>query len=93
VPEEWSKLLELVLKAAGVKSWDTFVRSAKDVIVRFETNRVVFIPTKNLGPRDGFVALPERESDRALRRLPRLDRRCWLHSKTLNRNSGNDGTL
>jgi len=65
VPEEWSKLLELVLKAAGVKSWDTFVRSAKDVIVRFETNRVVFIPTKNLGPRDGFVALPERERSSA----------------------------
>jgi len=64
-PMEWSKLSEPVLKAAGVGSWNAFVRSAKDVIVRFETNRVVYIPTRNLGPRDGFAAISERERSSA----------------------------
>jgi hypothetical protein len=64
-PEEWSKLFEPVLKVAGVRSWNTFIRSAKDVSVRFETNRVVFIPTRNLGPKDGFAPLPKRERSSA----------------------------
>lgn len=64
-PTEWSKLLEPVLKAAKVGSWSTFVRSAKDVIVRFETNRIVYVPTRNLGPRNGFAPLPEKERSSA----------------------------
>jgi hypothetical protein len=62
-PDEW--LDDPILKAAGIKSWSAFAKSAKNVIIRFETNRVVFVPTKNLGPRDGFVALPERERSSA----------------------------
>ncbi|MDH2353953.1 hypothetical protein QCM80_25310 [Bradyrhizobium sp. SSUT112] len=64
-PEEWSKLFDPILNAARVRSWNTFVRSTKDVIVRFETNRVIYIPTRNLGPRDGFAPLPERERSSA----------------------------
>ncbi|MEH2484985.1 hypothetical protein [Bradyrhizobium sp. AZCC 2230] len=64
-PADWSKLFKPVLKAAGVGSWKTFVRSTKDVIVRFETNRIVYIPTRNLGSRNGFVPLPEKERSSA----------------------------
>ena len=58
---EWGKIGEPVLKAAKVKSWRTFATSAKYVHVRLETNRVVFTPTENLGPRGGFADLPAKE--------------------------------
>src|SRR5207244_4894982 len=51
---EWNELFDPVLKAAGDKSWNTFSRSAKNVPIRFETNRVVFVQTNSSGPRDGF---------------------------------------
>jgi hypothetical protein len=62
---EWNELFDPVLKATGVKSWNTFSRSAKNVMISFETNRVVFVPTKNLGPRDGFSPLFEKERSSA----------------------------
>jgi hypothetical protein len=54
----WKEVAAPVLKVAGVKSWNTFAKAAKNVDIRFDTNRVSFIPTKNLGPKDGFVVLP-----------------------------------
>ena len=54
----WKEVAAPVLKVAGVNSWSTFAKAAKNVDIRFETNRVSFIPTRNLGPNDGFAALP-----------------------------------
>jgi hypothetical protein len=56
--DEWKEVAAPVLKTADVKSWSTFAKAAKNVDIRFDTNRVSFIPTRNLGPRDGFAALP-----------------------------------
>jgi hypothetical protein len=54
----WREVAAPVLKMAGVKSWNTFAKAAKNVDIRFDTNRVSFIPIKNLGPKNGFVVLP-----------------------------------
>jgi hypothetical protein len=62
-PTSWKGSFDLVLKAAGVKSWKAFVKSAKRVEIKFSTNRVSFVPTKNCGPRDGFQSLDEASLD------------------------------
>jgi hypothetical protein len=56
--DEWKEVAAPVLKAADVKSWHALAKAAKNVDIRFDTNRVSFIPTRNLGPKDGFIGLP-----------------------------------
>jgi hypothetical protein len=56
--DQWKGLLEPMLNAAGVKSWGAFAKTAKQVDIQFDTNRVSFYPRKNLGPRHGFGSLP-----------------------------------
>jgi len=53
-PKQWKGGFDPVMQLAGVKSWSSFARSAKCVGIEFATNRVSFVPTKNLGARDGF---------------------------------------
>jgi hypothetical protein len=53
----WKEVAAPVLEIASVKSWNAFAKAAKNVDIRFDTDRVSFIPTKNLGPK-GFVPLP-----------------------------------
>lgn len=62
---EWGKIGEPVLKAARVRSWRALVTSAKYVQVRIEPDCVVFTPTRNLGPKDGFTELSGRERSSA----------------------------
>ena len=57
-PTSWMGLFDPVLKLAGTGSWGAFAKAAKCVEIEFGTNRISLIPTKNLGPRDGFEPLP-----------------------------------
>jgi len=56
-PTSWKGIIDPVLQLAGVKSWDAFAKSARCVEIKFGTNRVSFLPTKNLGAKDGFEPL------------------------------------
>jgi hypothetical protein len=56
-PTTWKGIFNPILHLAGAKSWGAFAKSAKCVEIEFETNRVSFVPTKNLGARDGFEPL------------------------------------
>jgi hypothetical protein len=60
--DQWKSLLDPMLKAAGVKSWSSFAKSAKCVTIRFEANRVLFQPLRNLGPIGGFEELPSEKA-------------------------------
>jgi hypothetical protein len=60
----WWPLIEV----AGVKSWRTFVKGAVHVSVLRTGNLVKFEPSRNLGPKEGFVPLanaPEPVADAA----------------------------
>ena len=56
-PTVWKGLFDPILQLAHVKSWNAFAKSAKCVEIEFGTNRVSFLPTRNLGPKDGFEPL------------------------------------
>lgn len=56
-PTSWAGSFDPVLRAASVKSWKAFIKSAKCVEIEFSTNRVSFLPTKNCGAQDGFKHL------------------------------------
>jgi hypothetical protein len=56
-PTSWEGGLDPLLEVAGTKNWKTFVKSTRCVGIEFETNRVTFLPMKNLGAKDGFVPL------------------------------------
>lgn len=62
---EWGQIGVPILKAAKVRSWRALARSAKYVHMRVEKDSVVFTPTRNLGPKDGFIELLERERSSA----------------------------
>ena len=53
-PTSWKGLFDPVLKLAGVKSWSTFVKSAKCVEVELDEDGIWLIPTRNLGADGGF---------------------------------------
>ncbi len=58
-PTNWSGLLAPLLEIAGVKAWSTFTKGAKSLDLEAEGGRLKVVPTRNLGPREGFEALPE----------------------------------
>lgn len=62
-PTSWKGSFDKMLKAAGVKSWRIFVKSAKCVEIEFSTNRVGFLPTKNGGAKDGYGHLSGKAID------------------------------
>jgi hypothetical protein len=53
-PAEWTAHFEPVLKLAGVKSLNTFNKSAKCVEIDSEGEKIVLYPTVNLGASEGF---------------------------------------
>lgn len=57
-PTSWSALFEPVLQAAGVGSWRTFMSLARSVEVEMDGDRIVVVPTRNLGTADGFEPIP-----------------------------------
>jgi hypothetical protein len=60
-PEVFTNLFDSVLDLAGVKSFATFVKSAKCVEIEMvDGEAVVLIPTRNEGAEDGFVPLPNK---------------------------------
>jgi hypothetical protein len=57
-PKMWRKdLFDPVLQAAGVKSWETFVRFTKGVEVEMDGSRVTLLPLRNMGAEEGFVPI------------------------------------
>lgn len=71
-PKSFTNLFDPVLDLAGVKSFGTFVKSAKCVEVETSGDAAVtLIPTRNEGVDDGFAPLPNKTevalgSDKAL---------------------------
>lgn len=57
-PKSFTNLFDPVLALAGVKSFNTFVKSAKCVEVEMAGETATLIPTRNEGAEDGFVPLP-----------------------------------
>lgn len=53
-PTSWKGLFDPVLKLAGVKSWSTFVKSARCVEVELDEDGIWLVPTRNLGAEGGF---------------------------------------
>jgi hypothetical protein len=53
-PRTWTGLLDPLLGLAGVKSWSTFARAALSVGIEEDGTAVSFIPSRNLGPDQGF---------------------------------------
>ena len=52
----WKGILDPLLSLAGVKSWTALSRRATCIEVEEEGPRIVLVPTKNLGQREGFEA-------------------------------------
>ena len=59
-PRSWKGLLDPLLKQAGVKSWNTFSKTALCVEIEEEDGQVSIVPTENLGVEDGYQADPSR---------------------------------
>lgn len=53
-PTSWKGLFDPVLKLAGVKSWSTFVKSARCVEIELDADGIWLLPTRNLGADGGF---------------------------------------
>jgi hypothetical protein len=58
---EWGNVTAPLLKAAGVKSWSTFGKTAKCSHIEMD-KQLVFIPTKNFGGRSGGFRVIEGKS-------------------------------
>lgn len=59
-PKSFTDLFEPMLDLAGVKSFNTFVKSAKCVEIELNGEMATLIPTRNEGADDGFAPLPEK---------------------------------
>jgi len=57
--EEGEIRLQALLRAAGVRSWRSFMRGCRDVSVFAVEGGVELMPSVNLGAREGFVGLPD----------------------------------
>jgi hypothetical protein len=65
-PKTWKGLTDPLLKAARVKSFDAFAKSAKSVDISLDESGLMFTPTLNGGPKRAFLHL----NDRATRCQP-----------------------
>jgi hypothetical protein len=54
---EWMQLTRALLESAGVRTWETFVKSTTSVDVDESDVELTFTPMRNNGPADGFVEL------------------------------------
>lgn len=55
-PRSWAGLLDPLLKQAGVKSWNTFSKTASCAEIEEDEGEVALMPTKKLGVEEGFQA-------------------------------------
>ncbi|HWO26384.1 MAG TPA: hypothetical protein VNO30_46970 [Kofleriaceae bacterium] len=53
-PRNWDELPDPLLDLAGVKKWSAFSKGASCLHIKEEGGRIVLIPTRNLGPAEGF---------------------------------------
>ena len=58
-PTDFSRMLDPVLKLAGVRSFETFVKSAKCVEVEMAETTISLRPMRNLGSKEGFEAMSQ----------------------------------
>ena len=65
-PKVWSGIFDSVLRAAGVKTYSSFMKKAALIDVRREKASIMLTPMQNLGPEEGF--LPTESAKRALER-------------------------
>jgi hypothetical protein len=61
-PLTWTGLLTPLLDAAGVRTWNTFAKSASCVEIEEQDGHISVVPTRNLGPEEGFQPEPSRSS-------------------------------
>lgn len=59
-PTDWGKTLKPLLRAGAARSWRDFVRGATSVIAEEEAGTIELVPTRNLGPREGFDLLEDK---------------------------------
>lgn len=59
-PKSFANISDPLLALAGLKSFNTFAKSAKCVEVEMVGETAILIPTRNGGEEDGFVPLPEK---------------------------------
>lgn len=63
-PTQWKAVIDPLLRAAGTKTWSTFAKTAKAIIVSQEAGAVselTLVPTRNGGNEEGFVPLVSHE--------------------------------
>jgi hypothetical protein len=53
-PSSWKGVFDPVLQLAGIKSISTFNKAAKCVDIESDGAEAALVPTRNLGPDDGF---------------------------------------
>lgn len=59
---DWKDIPRPLFDAAAIQSWSAFVKGARCISIALESEgRVSLLPTRNLGARDGFVPLRDRE--------------------------------
>ena len=56
---EWKGLFQPFLRAAGVRSYRAFMADAQRVGIALDGQQLTLEPQRNLGPREGFVPVPE----------------------------------
>lgn len=72
-PKEFKRIVEPLLRAAGVRSYKAFVEGARCVPVHEREGRLTLTPTRNLGSKEGFaeepgaaIVVPATSADEAL---------------------------
>lgn len=60
-PKDPKSITKPLLKASGVKSWTSFAKGAKYISVSCDDDGWHFTPTQNLGVKDGFEDLEQKE--------------------------------
>lgn len=61
-PTHWDNVEEdALLRLAGVKSWSTFMKTARSVGIELEGSIVRIEPARNLGPKEGFEPLRDKQ--------------------------------
>jgi len=65
-PTNWDSIEYPIPELAGVKSWATFMRNACCLSVKADGGKLLLIPNRNMGPKEGFKALPEKTLDMPL---------------------------
>lgn len=65
-PTQWKGLVEPLLRAAGVRTWKAFAKSAVCVEVEERDGQLALIPAVNLGSEEGFRANESKKREIAI---------------------------